>query len=65
MEIISSTQGFDKICLEGHMYVRKIAKNGWIRWECSMRRRDGCTGAMTTDDTAPVCTIVACNNHNN
>ena len=30
-----------------------------------MRRREGCTGAMTTDDTAPVCTIVACNNHKN
>ena len=32
------------------MYVWKIGKNGWIRWECSMRRREGCTGAMTTDD---------------
>ena len=50
MEIISSTNGFDKLCLDGQMYVRKIGKNGWIRWECCMRRREVCTQAMTTDD---------------
>ena len=32
----------DPKCLDGQMYVREIGKNGWIHWECSIRKREGC-----------------------
>ena len=50
MEIIRTSHGKDKICLDGHMYVQKLSKNDCIRWECVKRRREGCKAAFTTDE---------------
>ncbi|XP_076064290.1 uncharacterized protein LOC143038663 isoform X1 [Oratosquilla oratoria] len=49
MELIALTRGGTKLCLEGHMYVKKIAKKDWIRWQCVKQRSIGCKGAVTTD----------------
>ena len=49
MEIIKTSHGKDKICLDGHMYVQKLSRKEWIRWECVKRRREGCKASFTTD----------------
>ena len=49
MEIIRTSHGKDKACVDGHMYVQKLCKNEWVRWECVKRRREGCKAAFTTD----------------
>ena len=49
MEIIKTSRGKDKVCLDGQMYTQKLCKNEWVRWECVKRRGEGCKGAFTTD----------------
>ena len=34
MEIIKTSRGKDKVCLDGQMYTQKLCKNEWVRWEC-------------------------------
>ena len=38
MEIIKTSRGKDKVCLDGQMYTQKLCKNEWVRWECVKRR---------------------------
>ncbi|KAL8612419.1 hypothetical protein ACOMHN_008404 [Nucella lapillus] len=49
MEVILSQRGGQKLCLDGYMYVRKLQKRDWIRWQCVIQRSAHCKGAVTTD----------------
>ncbi|XP_076068368.1 uncharacterized protein LOC143040817 [Oratosquilla oratoria] len=51
MEIIKTTRGGDKLCLDGFMYVKKRTYSNWIRWNCARSRTTGCKGALTTSDS--------------
>ncbi|KAL8570351.1 hypothetical protein ACOMHN_035769 [Nucella lapillus] len=51
MEVILSQRGGQKLCLDGYMYVQKLLKRDWIRWQCVhvIQRSVHCKGAVTTD----------------
>ncbi|KAL8574940.1 hypothetical protein ACOMHN_052105 [Nucella lapillus] len=44
MEVILSQRGGQKLCLDGYMYVRKLQKRDWIRWQCVIQRSAHCKG---------------------
>ena len=56
MEVIKTDRGGKKLCLNGHMYVKKIAKKDWIRWQC-VKQRSGCKGAVSTDEDVSTQTV--------
>ncbi|KAL8621813.1 hypothetical protein ACOMHN_016299 [Nucella lapillus] len=49
MEVILTQRSGQKLCLDGYMYVRKLQKRDWIRWQCVIQRSAHCKGAVTTD----------------
>ena len=56
MEVIKTNKGGKKLCLNGHMYVKKIAKKDWIRWQC-VKQRSGCKRAVSTDQDVSTQTV--------
>jgi hypothetical protein len=49
VSLIQTTKGRDKLCVDGHMYVRKYTGAETIRWVCYCNRTKNCKGAVTTN----------------
>jgi len=47
MEIISTNQGKQKVCLDGFMYTKQITSKTQIRWQC-VKRNNHCKGVIST-----------------
>lgn len=49
LELIKTSRGGDKLCLDGHMYTVKVKQKASIRWACYKARSLSCKGAVSTD----------------
>ena len=49
MEIIKTNRGGQKLCYQGHMYVKKKSQKSSVVWECSKRKSIGCSGSLKSD----------------
>lgn len=47
MEIITTSRGKQKVCLEGFMYTKQITSKNQIRWQC-VKRNNHCKGVIST-----------------
>ena len=51
MEVAMTSKGGDLLLFQGYSYTRKKTSIGYIRWQCTSQREEGCRGSLTTDDT--------------
>ena len=47
MDIITTSKGKHKVCLDGFMYTKQITSRNQIRWQC-VKRHNQCKGIIST-----------------
>ena len=47
MDIITTSKGKQKVCLDGFMYTKQITSRNQIRWQC-VKRHNQCKGIIST-----------------